>query len=54
MGWGCGIPGPLGICVAEFPDINPYVPALCGATLGRCRGIPGQSVHRPRATGLST
>jgi hypothetical protein len=32
-GWGCGIPEPLGI-VAEFPD-NPYVPSLCGATLGR-------------------
>jgi hypothetical protein len=50
MGWGCGLPEPLGTCVAEFPDINPYVPALCGATLGRCRGLPGQSVHRPRAT----
>jgi hypothetical protein len=25
----------LGICVAGYPDINPYVPTLCGATPGR-------------------
>jgi hypothetical protein len=50
LGWGCGIPEPLGICVAGYPDIHPYVPDLCGATLGRCRGLPGQTVHRPRAT----
>jgi hypothetical protein len=35
LGWGCGIPEPLGICVAGYPDINPYVPSLCGATPGR-------------------
>jgi hypothetical protein len=35
LGWGCGLPEPLGICVAGYPDINPYVPALCRATLGR-------------------
>jgi hypothetical protein len=34
-GWGCGLPEPLGICVAGYPDINPYVPTLCGATPGR-------------------
>jgi hypothetical protein len=45
MGWGCGLPEPLGICVAGYPDIHPYVPDLCGATLGRCRGLPGQTVH---------
>jgi len=50
MGWGCGLPEPLGICVAGHPDIHPYVPALRGATPGRCSGIPGQTVHRPRDT----
>jgi hypothetical protein len=49
LGWGCGIPEPLGICVAGYPDIHPYVPDLCGATLGRCRGIPGRTV--PPAAG---
>jgi len=40
MGWGCGIPGPLGVCVAEFPDINPYVPSLCGPPLDAVAGYP--------------
>jgi hypothetical protein len=40
MGWGCGIPEPLGICVAEFPDINPYVPSLCGPPLDAVAGYP--------------
>jgi hypothetical protein len=56
MGWrrgGFGVRAgaePLGICVAGYPDIHLYVPALRGATLGRCRGLPGQGVHRPRDT----
>jgi hypothetical protein len=49
-GWGCGLPEPLGIRVAGYPDINPYVPTLCGATPGRTSRATRTGVHRPRAT----
>ena len=49
MGWGCGLPEPLGICVAGYPDTS-LRPRSMWATLGRCRGIPGQTVHRPPDT----
>jgi len=47
LGWGCGIPEPLGICVAGYPDIHPYVLSLCGPPLDAVAGYPdGPSTGR--------
>jgi hypothetical protein len=51
MGWGCGIPEPLGICVAGYPDINPYVPSsMWSHPWANVAGYPDCLAHRPRDT----
>jgi hypothetical protein len=51
LGWGCGIPEPLGICVAGYPDINPYVPSsMWSHPWANVAGYPDCLAHRPRDT----
>jgi hypothetical protein len=51
MGWGCGLPEPLGICVAGYPDINPYVPSsMWSHPWANVAGHPDCLAHRPRDT----
>jgi hypothetical protein len=50
MGWGCGLPEPLGICVAGYPDTSLRPKLYVEPPLGERRGIPGLLAHRPRDT----
>jgi len=50
LGWGCGIPEPLGICVAGYPDKFPTSPLYVEPPLGERRGPPGLLAHQPRDT----
>jgi hypothetical protein len=50
MGWGCGIPEPLGICVAGYPDTSLRPRSMWSHPWANVAGHPDCLAHRPRVT----